>query len=56
MLEAKLTRYVRLFRSVVLAHRLRTGNDEALKRRFERLVAAEARPLLSRVNARTVRR
>jgi hypothetical protein len=39
--ETHLIRFVRLIRSVVLAHSLRTYGDADLKRRFEELVKAE---------------
>ena len=41
--EARVLRFVRLAKSIVLAHRLREGGDVATRDRFERLVAAEAR-------------
>jgi hypothetical protein len=44
--EAHLIRFVRLFKSVVLAHTVREGSDETAKRRLARLTAAESRPLL----------
>jgi hypothetical protein len=44
--EARVLRFARLARSIVLAHRLRASGEPALRQRFERLIAAEARPLL----------
>lgn len=44
--EARLMRFVRLFKTVTLTHILREGTDEALKTRFDRLIAAESRALL----------
>jgi hypothetical protein len=44
--DARVIRFVRLAKSVVLAHILRQGSDASIKRRFEKLVAAEQRPLL----------
>lgn len=41
--EAQMLRFVRLFKSVALAHDLRRSGDEALVKRFEKLVAAEGR-------------
>ncbi len=43
--EAKLVRFVRLFKTVVLTDLLRKSSDDAAKARFERLVAAEAKTL-----------
>jgi hypothetical protein len=45
--EARVLRFVRVAKSVVLAHRLRESGDPAVRERFERLVKAEAGPLLS---------
>jgi hypothetical protein len=44
--DARQLRFVRLFKSVVLAHTLRESGDAAMKRRLERLLAAESRTLL----------
>jgi hypothetical protein len=44
--DARVLRFVRLAKSVVLAHRLRESGDPTLRKRFERLVKAEAGPLL----------
>ncbi|MCS6776775.1 MAG: hypothetical protein RMJ43_15380 [Chloroherpetonaceae bacterium] len=44
--HARLLRFVRLGKSVVLAHHLRTYGDTKRRERFERLIAAEARSLL----------
>ena len=44
--DARLVRFVRLAKSVILARTLRTGADESVKRRFEKLVTAEKRSLL----------
>jgi hypothetical protein len=44
--EARVLRFVRLSKSVVLAHRLRESGDAAMRQRFERLVTAEAGPLV----------
>jgi hypothetical protein len=44
--EARVLRFVRLAKSVVLAHRLRESGDPAVRERFERLVKAEAGSLL----------
>ena len=44
--DARLVRFVRLAKSIVLAHTLRTAADESVKRRFEKLVTAEQRSLL----------
>jgi hypothetical protein len=44
--DARLTRLVRLYKTVVLGHLVNEGSDETLKRRFARLIAAESRPLL----------
>ena len=46
LVDARRLRFVRLFKSVVLAHALREGGDAAMKRRLERLLAAEGRTLL----------
>jgi hypothetical protein len=43
------TRFVRLYKSVALAHAVRTGSDEAAKQRLERIVAAEGRRFLPAV-------
>ena len=45
--EAHLLRFLMLSKSIVLAHRLRQTGDTATKARFERLVEAEGRILLS---------
>lgn len=45
--DALQTRFVRLFKTVVLTHTLRTGNDSANRQRLERLLAAESRPLFA---------
>lgn len=54
--DALQARFVRLFKSVVLAHVVRTGTDSVTQRRLERLVSAESRPLLepSRLASRTL--
>ncbi len=39
-------RYVRLAKSVILAHRLRESSEAGLKARYARLVEAESRPIL----------
>ncbi len=44
--DARLIRFVRLAKSVILAHTLRTSADDSVKRRFEKLVTAEQRSLL----------
>jgi hypothetical protein len=44
--EARVLRFVRLAKSVVLAHRLRESGDATVREQFERLVAAEAETLL----------
>ena len=44
--ESHLIRFVRLGKSIILAHRLREGNNRILKDRFERLVQGEASTLL----------
>lgn len=54
--EARQLRFIRLFKSVVLAQRLRESSEETLKRRFQRLVEAESRPLLPPVSARRAAR
>jgi hypothetical protein len=41
--QARLIRFVRLYKSVVLAHQLRESGDSGLRKRFEKLVAAEGR-------------
>lgn len=48
---SRLIRFVRLSKSVVLAHRLETGDDSIVKARFARLVAAETRSLLPPVGS-----
>jgi hypothetical protein len=40
--QARVLRYCRLAKSVILAHRLRENGDPALQQRFERLVATES--------------
>lgn len=40
--QARVLRFCRLAKSVILAHRLREGRDDALRNHFERLVAAES--------------
>lgn len=50
--DSRLTRFVRLAKSIVLAHTLREGDDETLKRRFAQLIEAESRPLLPPADAR----
>jgi hypothetical protein len=45
--DCRQTRFVRLFKSVVLAHLIRDGSDESAKRRFAKLVASESRALLN---------
>jgi len=50
--DARLLRFVRLFKSIVLTHTLQETGDEALQRRFKRLVEAEARTLLPPVSGR----
>jgi hypothetical protein len=47
--ESHLIRFVRLGKSVILAHRLREEGSRILKDRFERLVRSEASTLLPRV-------
>jgi hypothetical protein len=49
--EARLMRFVRLFKTVVLTHALREGTDESLKSCFDRLIAAESRALLPPLRA-----
>ncbi len=44
-------RYVRLAKSVILAHRLRESSEAGLKARFARLTDAEARPVLPVVDS-----
>lgn len=44
--DSQIIRFVRLAKSVILAHRLREGNDAGLKTRFARLTAAEGRTVL----------
>ena len=44
--EAKQIRFVRLAKTVILSRLMRESEDETLKRRFEKLVAAEQRSLL----------
>jgi hypothetical protein len=44
--EARVLRFVRLVKSIVLAHHLRASGDPAVRKRFERLLQAEGRPLL----------
>jgi hypothetical protein len=44
--EARVLRFVRLAKSIILTHRLRESGDTALQQRFDRLIAAESRPLL----------
>src|SRR5205814_10348822 len=44
--DARLIRFVRLAKTVILAHMLRESADETVKRRFEKLVTAEQRSLL----------
>jgi hypothetical protein len=46
IMDARVLRLVRLAKSVILAHRLRDSGDAAARQRFERLITAEARPLL----------
>ena len=41
--DSQIIRFVRLAKSVILAHRLREGNDAGLKTRFARLIEAEGR-------------
>lgn len=43
---SQVIRFVRLAKSVILAHRLREGNEAGLKERYARLIAAESRTLL----------
>ncbi len=45
--DCRQTRFVRLFKSVVLAHMIRDGSDESAKRRFAKLVTSESRALLN---------
>ena len=54
--DALQTRFVRLFKTVCLAHAVRSGSDATVKSRLERLVSAECRPLLGaeRGNNRTI--
>jgi len=49
--EARVLRFVRLAKSIVLAHRLRESGDATLRERFERLLKAEAGSLLTRPNS-----
>ncbi len=51
--EARLIRFVRLAKSIVLAHALREGTNAPLQARFARLLAAESRTLLPPVAAPT---
>jgi hypothetical protein len=44
--EARVLRFVRLAKSVILAHRLRESAEAAVRERYERLVATEAGSLL----------
>jgi hypothetical protein len=44
--DARVLRFVRLAKSIILAHRLRETGDPAVQKRFERLVKAEAGLLL----------
>ena len=46
LVDARLVRFVRLAKSVVLGHTIRTAPDDSVKRRFEKLVASEQRSLL----------
>ena len=48
--ESYLIRFVRLGYSILLAHRLQERGSDALKSRFERLVANESRSLLPRLD------
>lgn len=43
--EARRLRFVRLFKTVVLAHHIRAGSDETAKQRLARLEASESRSL-----------
>ncbi len=45
--DARMMRFVRLYKSVVLAHTLRQRDDANLKQRYARLTAAEGRTLLA---------
>ena len=45
--EARIIRFVRLFKSVVLAHEVREGDDSSLQKRFARLQGAEHKALLT---------
>jgi hypothetical protein len=47
--EARLLRFVRLSKSVILAHRLQESGDTAMRQRFVRLLQAEAGPLVPAV-------
>lgn len=49
--ESRQIRFVRLFKSVVLAHEARAGADESVKRGFERIAAAERRLLFPEMRA-----
>lgn len=44
--ESLTIRYVRLAKSVILAHRLRESSEAGLKARYARLIEAESRPVL----------
>ena len=44
--DARLIRLVRLSKTVILSHAVRTSADDSVKRRFEKLVTAEQRSLL----------
>lgn len=44
-------RFVRLYKSVVLGHLVRSGSDAAVRQRFERIAVAEAQPFLSSIGA-----
>ena len=49
--ESQVIRFVRLAKSVILAHRLRESNEAGLKARFARLIEAEARTPLPSAEA-----
>jgi hypothetical protein len=48
--DARVLRFVRLSKSIILAHRLRESGDPTVRDRFERLVTAEGATLLPRVS------
>ncbi len=48
---SQIIRFVRLAKSVILAHRLQESNEAGLKERYARLIAAESRTLLPPADA-----